>query len=175
MDARVHCAVLPFHRPDLYLLLQVTNICGSIVFTLLLENQAWIYAPAIGGLIMVVLGFVGLKEAPAMKITDRTFRLASGVLAILAMLCLLLPSHVVSVPESITADPADAAAMNRSTPLWKEMLGNEPNLRAEVAEKGVYGSVLTGDIEVLVPDPTTPITFRAFLPSVPPPPHPTPI
>ena len=131
--------------------LQVTNICGSILFTLLLENQAWIYAPAIGGLIMVVLGFVGLKEAPAMKITDRTFRLASGVLAILAMLCLLLPSHVVSVPESITADPADAAAMNRSTPLWKEMLGNEPNLRAEVAEKGVYGSVLTGDIEVLVP------------------------
>ena len=129
----------------------MTNICGSILFTLLLENQAWIYAPAIGGLIMVVLGFVGLKEAPAMKITDRTFRLASGVLAILAMLCLLLPSHVVSVPESITADPADAAAMNRSTPLWKEMLGNEPNLRAEAAEKGVYGSVLTGDIEVLVP------------------------
>ena len=104
--------------------LQVTNICGSILFTLLLENQAWIYAPAIGGLIMVVLGFVGLKEAPAMKIIDRTFRLASGVLAILAVLCLLLPSHVVSVPESITADPADAAAMNRSTPLWKEMLGN---------------------------------------------------
>ena len=131
--------------------LQVTNICGSILFTLLLENQAWIYAPAIGGLIMVVLGFVGLKEAPAMKITDRTFRLASGVLAILAVLCLLLPSHVVSVPESITADPADAAAMNRSTPLWKEMLGNEPNLRAEAVEKGVYGSVLTGDIEVLVP------------------------
>ena len=131
--------------------LQVTNICGSILFTLLLENQAWIYAPAIGGLIMVVLGFVGLKEAPAMKIIDRTFRLASGVLAILAVLCLLLPSHVVSVPESITADPADAAAMNRSTPLWKEMLGNEPNLRAEAVEKGVYGSVLTGDIEVLVP------------------------
>ena len=72
-----------------------------------------------------------------MNISDRTFRLLSGVLAILAVLCLLLPSHVVSVPESITADPADAAAMNRSTPLWKEMLGNEPNLRAEVAEKGV--------------------------------------
>lgn len=53
--------------------------------------------------------------------------------------------------KPITADPADAAAMNRSTPLWKEMLGSESNLRAEAAEQGVYGSVLTGDIEVLVP------------------------
>ena len=131
--------------------LQVNNLCGSLLFTLLLETQAWIYAPAIGGLVMAVLGFASLKEAPAMNISDRTFRLLSGVLAILAVLCLLLPSHVVSVPETITADPADAAAMNRSTPLWKEMLGSESNLRAEAAEKGVYGSVLTGDIEVLVP------------------------
>ena len=131
--------------------LQVNNLCGSLLFTLLLETQAWIYAPAIGGLVMAVLGFASLKEAPAMNISDRTFRLLSGVLAILAVLCLLLPSHVVSVPETITADPADAAAMNRSTPLWKEMLGSESNLRAETAEQGVYGSVLTGDIEVLVP------------------------
>ena len=130
---------------------QMKNLCGSILFTLLLESQAWIYAPAIGGLVMAALGFVHLKDAPPARLSDRSFRLLSGVLAILAVLCLLLPSHVVSVPETVTADPADAAAMCRATPLWREMLGNEPNLRAEAEEKGVYSNVLTGDIEALVP------------------------
>ena len=47
-------------------------------------------------------------------------RLLCGVLALLTALCMLLPGHVVTVPDTVTASPADAAAMNGTLSILQE-------------------------------------------------------
>lgn len=132
--------------------LQFTNVCSSILFTLLLESKIWIYLPIAGSLILAVMGFIELKKAEVKpKMTDRTLRMLSGMLAIAAVMCIFLPAHTVNVSDTLTADPNDAAALNRAPSMLTEILASEGNLRSEAEEKGVYSGVLTGDLKVLEP------------------------
>ena len=132
--------------------LQCSNVCDSLLFTLLLDLQAWVWAPMVIAIVQLVLAVLLLfKEKDGVDLTDRTWRILGGVLAILAVLVMLLPAHVVNVPDTITADPADAAAMNRSLSLLGEALGQEENLKAIAAEQGVFANVLTGSLAELEP------------------------
>ena len=132
--------------------LQASNVGNSLLFTLLLEIQAWVWLPliaAIAQLIIVVVMIV--KEKDGIDLGDKTWRMLAGGIALLAALCLLLPAHVVDVPETITANPADAAAMNGSLSLLDEALGREVNLQTVGAEQGVFANVLSGDLAALEP------------------------
>jgi len=132
--------------------LQVSNLGNSLLFTLLIHVQAWVWAPlllAIAQLIILVVFIV--KEKDAISLPDGTWRLLGGVLAIVAVIVMLLPAHVVSVPDSITANPADAATMNRSLSLLNEALGKEANLQTVGTEHAVFADVLTGDLAALEP------------------------
>lgn len=132
--------------------LQASNLGNSLLFTLLVEIQAWVWAPlvlAIAQLIILVV-FV-LKAKDSVPLTDKAWRLLGGVLAIIAVLVMLLPSHVVKAPETVTANPADAAVMTRSLSLLDEALGKEANLQTIGAEKAVFTDVLTGDLAALEP------------------------
>ena len=131
---------------------QCSNVCGSLLFTLLMDLQAWVWAPMVIAVVQLALVvFLVFKEKDSIDLTDRTWRILGGVLAVLAVLVMLLPAHVISVPDTVTADPADAAAMNRSLSLLDEALGKEVNLKAVAAEQGVFANVLTGSLAELEP------------------------
>lgn len=130
---------------------QAANVCDSLLFTLLLEVQAGVYIPLVACLAQLVMVAVWMKGGEPLPVSDKTWRYLGGALALLAVLCMLLPCRVVTVPDTITADPADAAVMNRTESMMQEMLGNEPTLAALAKDKGVFSSVLTGEIETLVP------------------------
>ena len=132
--------------------IQAANVSNSLLFTLLMETQVWIYLPVVLAAAQIIILLVAvIKEKDCVDLSDKTWRLAGGVLAIVAALCLLLPSHVVSVPETITASPADAAVINRSLTLLDEALGREANLQTIGTEKAVFADVLTGDLAALEP------------------------
>ena len=131
---------------------QCSNVCGSLLFTLLMDLQAWVWAPMVIAVVQLALVvFLVFKEKDGIDLTDRTWRILGGVLAVLAVLVMLLPAHVISVPDTVTADPADAAAMNRSLSLLDEALGKEVNLKDVAAEQGVFANVLTGSLAELEP------------------------
>lgn len=130
---------------------QTVNVSDSLLFTMLLDVQAGVYLPLVACLAQLVMVVLWMKGSEPLGLNDKTWRSLGGVLAVAAVLCMLLPCRVISVPETITAEPADAAVMNRSQSLMQEMLGNEPNLAALAAETGAFGNVLTGEIEQLVP------------------------
>ena len=132
--------------------LQCANASNSLLFTLLLKQSAWIWAPMV--IAVVQLGLTVLcafQEKDSIPLTDKTWRLLGGVLAVAAVLVMLLPAHVVKVPATITADPVDAAAMTRSLSLLEEALGKESNLKAVAAQQGVFANILTGDLAELEP------------------------
>lgn len=131
--------------------LNLQNVGSSLLFALMITPQVWMWAPLVGALVLAIVQIVLLRKEPALKITDVTWRRMSGVIAIVAVVCMLLPCIRVSAPATLTDDPADAAAMNRAQSMFSEMLGNEQNLSAIGAEKGVFGKVLTGDLAVLEP------------------------
>lgn len=131
--------------------LQVMNVSNSLLFQLLLDMQAWAYLPLVAGLAQLVIVIVMMKGGEPLPIGDVTWRRAGGVLAVLTVACMLLPVFVVSVPDSVTASPADAAAMDRSLSLFGEMLGKEPSLARVAQDEGVFGDVLTGDLAQLAP------------------------
>lgn len=130
---------------------QLMNVTSSLLFTLLLDVQAWAYVPLVAGLAQLIVIIVWMKGGERLSISDKAWRRLGGVLAIAAVACMLLPSHVVSVPETITDNPADAAAMNRSHSLVDEMLGREPNLSTIAKQNGVFQNVLSGDLKALEP------------------------
>lgn len=132
--------------------LQVVNVSGSLLFTMLLDEvQVFAYIPAVACLVQLVVLAVWMKGGEPLAVSDATWRRLGGVLALVTALCMLLPGHVVSVPDTVTASPADAAAMNRTLSILQEMTGKEPNLAALAKDKGVFAQVLTGDLAVLEP------------------------
>ncbi len=132
--------------------LQVSNLGNALLFTLLMHVQAWIWLPLVLAIAqLIILVVFTIKEKDSISLTDSTWRLLGGVLAIIAVAVMLLPAHVVNVPDSVTASPADAAVMNRSLSLLDEALGKEANLQTMGAEKAVFTDVLTGDLAALEP------------------------
>ncbi len=132
--------------------LQVANIGNSLLFTLLLNVQAWVWLPLVAAVAQcIILLVLAIQEKDGIDLPDRTWRLMGGLLALLAVLCMLLPAHVTKAPDSITATPADAAVMPRSLSLLDEAMGREANLQALAKEQGVFADVLTGDLAALAP------------------------
>ncbi len=132
--------------------LQVSNLCDSLLFTLLMQVQAWGWLPLVLAIAqLIILAVFIVQEKDSILLPDNTWRLLGGVLAIIAVAVMLLPAHVVNVPDSVTANPADAAVMNRSLSLLNEALGKEPNLQTIGTEKSVFTDVLTGDLAALEP------------------------
>ena len=70
----------------------------------------------------------------------------SGV--ILVGLMLFLPAYVVQVPDTVTENAADAAAMNRSVSVLSAAMGRQPMLNVD-KQAGLYGNVLSGDLLTL--------------------------
>ena len=132
--------------------LQVNNLGNSLLFTLLVHVQAWVWLPLILAIAQLIILIVFIfQEKDAIVLPDTTWRVLGGVLAIIAVAAMLLPAHVVDVPDSVTANPADAAVMNRSRSLLDEALGKEANLQTIGAEQAVFTDVLTGDLAALEP------------------------
>ena len=132
--------------------LQVSNLCDSLLFTLLMQVQAWGWLPLVLAIAqLIILAVFIVQEKDSILLPDNTWHLLGGVLAIIAVAVMLLPAHMVNVPDSVTANPADAAVMNRSLSLLNEALGKEPNLQTIGAEKAVFTDVLTGDLAALEP------------------------
>ena len=131
---------------------QLSNVGNSLLFTLLLKVEIWAWIPMVIALVqLIILVVVAIKEKDSITLSDGAWRRLGALLALLAVLSMLLPSHVVSVPETITANPADAAVINRTLPLLDEALGKEKNLQTLAGEQGVFADVLTGSLAALEP------------------------
>ena len=132
-------------------LAQWSNLCSSLLFTILLTAQPWIYIPLVVLVILVVFNTVVLLRGEEIRLNDRTFRCLSGVFAILVLLVMLLPAYIVGAPDSLTESPADAASVRRSVSMYTVMLGTEDNLYATGQKDGTFGKVLSGDLLELEP------------------------
>ena len=130
---------------------QLMNLSNSLLYRLLLDMQAWAYMPPVICAAQLILEMVLLKGEDPLPVSDGTWRRLGGLLALLAAAGMLLPVFSVSVPGSITASAADAAAMNRRLSLTDHMSGREPNLAAIAQEQDVFGDVLSGDLAALEP------------------------
>ena len=131
---------------------QLSNVGNSLLFTLLLKVEIWAWIPMVIALVqLIILVVMVVKEKDSIALSDGAWRRLGALLALLAVASMLLPSHVVSVPETITANPADAAVINRSLTLLDEALGKEKNLQTLAVEQGVFADVLTGSLAALEP------------------------
>lgn len=131
---------------------QFSNVCDSLLFTLLLEMQAWPWLPLVMAIAQaIILLVLVIQEKDDIDLPDKAWRRLGGALALVALLCALLPGHIISVPDTVTANPADAAAMNRSLSILDEALGKEALLLQVGQDEGVFADVLTGDLAALEP------------------------
>lgn len=130
---------------------QMNNLDQSLLFTLLLDVQVWVYVPLVAALAQIIVLVVMLRGGAKLPVSDARWRRLGGALALIAVVVMALPTHVVTAPATVTDDPADAAAMTRSLSGMVEAIGTEPMLSDIAAERGVFGSVLTGDLAVLEP------------------------
>lgn len=131
---------------------QFSNVCDSLLFTLLLEMQAWPWLPLVMAIAQaIILLVLVIQEKDGIDLPDKAWRRLGGALALVALLCALLPGHIISVPDTVTANPADAAAMNRSLSILDEALGKEALLLQVGQDEGVFADVLTGDLAALEP------------------------
>ncbi len=130
---------------------QWNNLSGSLLFTIFLKLQAWIYIPLVVQAVLVVVCLVCFVRHGGKSADDLRMRRLSGVLALLALLVMLLPVYSVRVPDTLTDSAADAAAMRRNTNMYTVTLGTEENLYAAGQREGTFGSVLTGELKELEP------------------------
>ena len=132
-------------------LAQWGNLSGSLLFTIFLKLQAWIYIPLV---ILAVLGIFNLIDFirhGETRADDRKLRLIGGGLAIAVLLAMLLPVYSIQVPDTLTDTPADAASVRRSASFYAVTLGTEENLYAIGQRDGTFAHVLSGDLEALEP------------------------
>ena len=130
-------------------LLQWMNLSGSLLFSMLFTLQFGLYLPLIAAVAMILYLFVTLKgQEPACR-NDRFLRKASAAAALLALLSLLLPAYSIHPSASLTADPADASALSRSTSLVTVIAGSEKGLYDLRQETGALSSPVSGDLETL--------------------------
>ena len=121
--------------------LQLTNLSSSLLFRLLITPQIAIYLPLAGAVVLMLTAVVslhgskaereaeGYKKAPSL-LSEKQWRLLCAVLALLSALVMLLPVYSISVPETVTGSPADAAALNRNVSMLEAGLGRDSMLSA---------------------------------------------
>ena len=126
------------------------NLSGSLLFSMLFTLQFGMYLPLIAAAAMILFLFATLKGEEPVCSNDRTLRTISAALALAALLSLLLPAYSIRPSATLTADPADAAALSRSTSLVTAMAGGEKSLYDIKQESGVLAAPISGDLETLV-------------------------
>ena len=141
--------------------LQLTNLSSSLLFRLLITPQIAIYLPLAGAVVLMLTAVVslhgskaereaeGYKKAPSL-LSEKQWRLLCAVLALLSALVMLLPVYSISVPETVTGSPADAAALNRNVSMLEAGLGRDSML-SDLKAEGSFQDVITGDIGALEP------------------------
>ncbi len=133
-------------------MVQLMNLSKSLLFELLLDEiQVWAYVPIVTAVLQILFVLLIMKDCNKLEIGDRVWRKLGGILAIGAIFCVLLPTFLIKVPDSVTGIASDAEAMNRSVSILQQMLGNEPSLSEIAAEEGVFRDVLNGDLAELGP------------------------
>ena len=130
-------------------LVQIGNVSGSLLFTILLSVQGWVYLPLIAMIAFAVFSLVVLVRYGTVSLGDRELRLAGGVLALCTLLTMLLPVCSIRVPDSLTSSPADAASIRRSVSFLSAALGSEENLYAIGQKDGTFSDILSGDLLAL--------------------------
>lgn len=130
-------------------LVQINNVSGSLLFTILISVQGWVYVPLIAMIAMLAFCLVLLIRRGETGPSDRAFRLAGGVLAICTLLVMLLPVCTIRVSDSLTDSPADAASVRRSVSMATAALGTEENLYELGQKNNAFGHVLSGDLLAL--------------------------
>ena len=142
--------------------IQLNNLSNSLLFKLLFTPQAWIYVPVAGGVIALVyeaLLLRGSKEERARLslsgqrpplLSEAAWRTLMGACAVMALALMLFPVYHVRAPQTLTADPADAAAISADRSLLAAALGRDPMLNTLKAE-GRFSNVVSGDIAELIP------------------------
>ena len=142
--------------------IHLNNLASSLLFQMLFTVQAWVYLPV--GAAVVLLAYEALllrgTKAEREKLSlsgqrppifhESVWRRLMGVTALIAALLMLLPVYSVSVPATLTDDPADAAALNGSTSLLSTALGRDQMLNSLKVE-GRFSNVISGDIAALEP------------------------
>lgn len=131
--------------------IQWINLSDSLLFTVLFTPQAWLYVPLVAALAMILVCALLLRHGETWLTDDKKLRLISAALAVAALLVMLLPVYVIDAPDTLTADPADAAALRRSVNVYSVLLGREKNLYTLGQEQGVFTGVLSGDLAALEP------------------------
>ena len=132
-------------------LLQWSNLSGSLLFTIFLKLQAWIYLPLVLLAGLIVFNVIDVARHGRVRLSDTQLRRLGGIAALLALLVMLLPVYSVQVPDTLTEDPADAASLRRSANLYSAALGAEENLNAVGQRDGTFSNVLSGSLLELEP------------------------
>lgn len=132
-------------------LLQWMNLSDSLLFNIFLKLQAWIYIPLVVLAVLILMNLIAFIKHGKMQADDLRLRRLSGVLAALVLLMMLLPVYSIQVPDTLTNDPADAAAIRRNTNMYTVTLGSEENLYAAGQRGGTFTNVLSGALEELEP------------------------
>ena len=132
-------------------LIQWNNICGSLLFSILLKPSGWIYVPLIALVISAAYHLISAVSHGEIRLDDRKLRRISGVLSAAALLIMLLPVYTIQVPDTVTDSPADAASIRRNPNMYTVMAGTEENLYTVGQKDGVFTNILSGDLLELEP------------------------
>ncbi len=130
---------------------QWNNLSVSLLFTILLKLQAWIYIPLVILAVLAVFNLIDFLRHGEIHADDRTLRRLGGVLAAAALLVMLLPVYSVQVPDTLTETAGDAASVRRNASFYQVILGTEENLYAIGQKDGSFSNVLSGDLKTLEP------------------------
>ena len=131
---------------------QWSNLSGSLLFTIFLKLQAWIYVPLIVLAVLAVMNLARfIRSGEENRLDDRQLRRIGGVLAAAVLVIMLLPVYSVQVPDTLTGNAADAVSVRRNTNMYQVTLAAEDNLYAVGQRDGTFTDVLDGDLKELEP------------------------
>ena len=131
-----------------------TNLDNSLLFEMMISLGIGLYLPVIAAAVTLLWSALSLRirEPETQKplcADDRKLRLISAGLAIAALILFFLPAYRVSLPDTVTGTPGDAAILNRDISLFDIMLGQEKNLYALGQEREGLKTPISGDLAEL--------------------------
>lgn len=133
---------------------QWTNLDNSLLFEMLITLGIGLYLPVIAAAVLLIWSALSLrikdrKDQIPLCTDDRKLRRIGAVLALLALVSMFLPVYRVSLPETVTGTPGDAAVMNRNISLFDLVLGREKNLYTIGQEQDAMKTPISGDLAEL--------------------------
>ena len=130
---------------------QWNNLSESLLFTIFLKLQVWIYLPLVVLAALAVAVLIAHIKHGENRLNDAQLRRLCGILSAAVLLFMLLPVYSIQVPDTLTGDAADAEAVRRNENMFRVILGTEENLYAVGQKDGTFSNVLDGDLKALEP------------------------